>query len=162
MYRLYTPAMKLFYELDNAVHNKKINRLLDKDARISARMQEMDEQRKAQKEVDKLCFSFDDFDGQRIQAVVSVEERTWKRGEKWFSWVSWFCKDRVYLDLDIRFSHQVGPKKESYKGGILGTSTSIQNGEKPHKAFMRFAKEHNLTNVKLSLPWENAPDPAVK
>lgn len=81
-----------------------------------------------------------DYDGEEIVATVRVEEREWKRGEKWFKWVGWFYKPQVRRSLDISFDKEVGPEKGSWKGGTLGHGMEMKAGETIDEAFDRYCK----------------------
>ena len=104
-----------------------------------------DEQRKATDTLKKVVFNFSDFDGEEIQASTHIEEREWKRGVKWFKWLSWFCKPKVRRSLDIKFSKETGPRKGSWKGGTIGHSIDMLPGELHEAAFRRYCKENKMT-----------------
>lgn len=95
--------------------------------------------------VEKACpavtFEFDDYDGQRIQAVTRIEERVWKFGVGWFKWLSLFRPDKVRRSLDISFSAEVGPEKGSWKGGTMGHGIDMLPGELHEAAFRRYCEQ---------------------
>lgn len=91
----------------------------------------------------KARFAFDDFDGRRIQADTHIEEREWRFGTGYFKWLSLFRRRKIVRSLSIRFSEGVGPEKGSWKGGTVGTSIDMLQGELHEAAFKRFCeKEH--------------------
>lgn len=106
-----------------------------------------DEQCKATDALKKIVFNFRDFDGEEIQAATHIEEREWIRGEKWFKWLSWFCKPKVRRSLDIAFSKETGPSKGSWKGGTFGHSIEMLPEELHAAAFRRYCAEHKMTLI---------------
>lgn len=86
----------------------------------------------------KAVFEFEDFDGERITATCTVEEREWRRGSGWFKWLSWFYKPKVSRCIDIRFSSEVGPERGSWKGGITGHGIDMLPGESCERGFRRY------------------------
>lgn len=106
-----------------------------------------EEQREFEETMPKRTFSFRDYDGEEIEAVTHIEEREWKFGEGWFKWLSLFCRSKVRRDLDINFSKEVGREKGSWKGGTVGHSIEMLDGELHAEAFQRYAAKHGLTIV---------------
>ena len=86
-------------------------------------------------------FLFDDYDGERITATVTIEEREWHKGEGWFRWLRFFTKPMIRRSLDIKFSDEVGPEKGSWKGGTMGTGCTMQLSDTAESAFRRFCDE---------------------
>ncbi|RLF07497.1 MAG: hypothetical protein DRJ64_02885 [Thermoprotei archaeon] len=94
--------------------------------------------------IDKMQFKFfDGVDEEEIIATVSRERRILKRGSGWFKWLSIFYKDEVIDYLEMNFDKEVGSKKGSWKGGIVGTSTRFTQDESPEIAFQRYCIEEN-------------------
>lgn len=93
-------------------------------------------------EMKQLCptsrFLFRDYDGVEITATCIIEEREWCRGEGWFKWLRWFYPAKIRRDLDLAFSSEVGPNKGSWKGGTVGHSIEMLDGETPEQAFRRY------------------------
>lgn len=83
-------------------------------------------------------FVFEDFDGERIVATCTVEEREWHRGEGWFKWLRLFWTPMIRRSLDISFSSEVGCEKGSWKGGTIGHGIDMLTGETPRQAFERY------------------------
>lgn len=93
--------------------------------------------------VPKAKFEFEDYDGQKIVATTHIEEREWRFGTGWFSWLSLFTKPKIFRTLELSFSSEVGPEKGSWKGGTVGTSIEMLPNEEPESAFRRYCeKEH--------------------
>lgn len=95
-------------------------------------------------QVPKVVFLFKDFDGEELKATCYIEEREWRFGSGWFKWLSYFKKPIVRRELNITYSDEVGPKKNTYKGGIIGTSCEISKDELPVDAFICYCSTHNL------------------
>lgn len=94
--------------------------------------------------VPKAIFEFEDYDGKRIKATTHIAEWEWKFGEGSFKWLSIFRKPKIRRSLDIQFSEEVGPEKGSWKGGTIGHSIDMTEGELHESAFRRYCEqEHN-------------------
>lgn len=107
--------------------------------------------------VPKSCFVFKDYDGQEITATCYIEEREWHRGEGLFKWLKYFYPAKIRRSLDLAFSAEVGPEKGSWKGGTVGHSTDILEGETPEQAFRRYCeKGYNRRGRKTSLEFIKA------
>lgn len=114
-YRLFDDKGNLFYEIKN---KEGLNDL-----------EYFDNIRKAKQECPKVLFNLKDFDGTEVIAKTIIEEVVYEKGEGWFKWLSWFCKSEVYRRLDIEFDKETGPEKGNWKGGTIGCSFIINNGE---------------------------------
>ena len=126
-HRLFDAEGNLFYEW--------------KAAKGKKRSDEIDEKKR---EVTAQYFLIRDYDGARIVAKTVMEERMWLKGEKWCSWLSWFTKPFVRRVIDIQFSQEVGTAKGSWKGGLIGTSIDIAEGETHADGFIRYCfKEYS-------------------
>lgn len=90
-----------------------------------------------EEKVPKAVIRFKDFDGEANEATVFIEEREWKFGEAWCSWLSWFRKPMIRRVLDISYKTEVGGEKGSWKGGVVGESCEILPGEDIMVAFQR-------------------------
>lgn len=94
-------------------------------------------------------FLFSDFDGEVIEVSCKKEQWEWRRGTGWFEWLSLFSKPKVRTSLDLSFSAEVGRKKGSWKGGVIGTSIDMPDfNESYENAFRRYCKIKNLQFVK--------------
>lgn len=98
------------------------------------------------------AFAFDDFDGERIEAVTKIEEREWRLGTGWFKWLSLFRKAKIRRSLDITFSEETGERKGSWKGGTIGHSIDMLPGELHEAAFRRYCAQHRMTFLGRSPP----------
>lgn len=106
-----------------------------------------DAQREAEKACPKVAFRFVDYDGAKITASTHINEREWRRGEKWCSWLSLFYRPMVKRSLDIHYSAEVGPRKGSWKGGTIGCGMNMLPGELHEEAFVRHCIKENLTYI---------------
>ena len=86
----------------------------------------------------KVSFEIEDFDGQRIVATTLIEQRDYTFGEGWFQWLRFFRRNMVKRSLDIDFSAEVGPEKDSWKGGTVGHGIDMLPGELHEAAFQRY------------------------
>lgn len=110
------------------------------------------EQMEAEGKVGKVAFKIRDFDGELIEAVTHIEEREWRFGTKWCSWLSWFRKPKIVRSLDIRFSSEVGREKGSWKGGTIGHGITMLPGETPEQTFRRYCgQEHRSKSGKYKI-----------
>lgn len=133
------------------LEGKHFGTVLDKDDRQRGiRMYES--QRKLDAEVPKVKFLLRDYDGVEITATTFVNERQWKRGTSWCSWLSLFWPDQICRSLNITFSGETGPEKGSWKGGTIGTSIEMLKGETHEDAMRRFCtQEHRSKNGKFKM-----------
>jgi hypothetical protein len=98
-------------------------------------------------EIEKTCpksyFAFEDYDGTRIVAACTIEEREWHRGRGWFKWLRHFSKPIIHRSLRINLSEEMGPEKGSWKGGTIRTSCNMETNDTPEDAFKRWCdREH--------------------
>lgn len=82
----------------------------------------------------------DKYDDEMIPTKIYVEEREWR--PKWLTWTKKFAKIRRVID--VHFSSEVGKRKGSWKGGTIGCSYEILNGEEPLECLKRMEKERDL------------------
>ncbi len=82
----------------------------------------------------------DRFDNTTVNATISVEEREWR--PLWFMWTSVFAKKR--RTISIEFDKQVGKKKGSFKGGVLGCSYDLFPSETPVECLKRMETNREL------------------
>ena len=75
----------------------------------------------------------DKFDTSVCPCVYWVEEREWR--PKWMTWTGMFKKVRRYIEIE--FSKEVGPGKDSWKGGVVGCSFDLLPGETPEDCIRR-------------------------
>ena len=105
------------------------------------------EQKTQEAECPKIVFSFLDYDKEQIFARCHVEEREWRHGTGWFTWLSLFRKPLVRRCLSLEFDREVGARKGSWKGGTLGHAVEMLPGDSPEWAFRRYCAAHGLTYV---------------
>lgn len=104
-----------------------------------------DEQQRAEDACPSACFMFLDYDLEKITATTLITEREWRFGTGWFKWLSFFRRPRVRRSLKIEYDNEVGKKKGSWKGGILGTGIDMEPGELHKDAFTRHCEKNDLT-----------------
>jgi hypothetical protein len=91
-------------------------------------------------------YEFADFDGERIVATCRIEEREWRRGKGIFR-LLYIGRNRISRSLDLQFSSEVGRRKGSWKGGTIGHSIDMRDGELHESAFRRYCVERGLTFI---------------
>jgi len=69
-----------------------------------------------------------------------ITEREWR--QKWLKWTKRGAKIKRTLDVD--FSEEVGPRRGSYKGGVLGTGFIIPKSGNYYDALKTMEKEYNM------------------
>ena len=82
----------------------------------------------------------DKYDGEVIPTTIYVEEREWR--PKWLGWTSLFATKRK--TIDVHFSKECGEEKGSWKGGSIGCSYDLKNGEEPLDCLKRMEKEREF------------------
>lgn len=100
--------------------------------------------------IEKSCpaarFAFKDFDGEPGVATVRISQGEWAFGTGWFKWLSLFRPRKSVRALDIEFSIETGERKGSWKGGTLGSHSSIEDDDEWHEeAFRRYCRENKMT-----------------
>lgn len=98
--------------------------------------------RRAEARVPKQMFRILDFDGEEIIATCHIEEREWRFGTGWCTWLSWFRRPRIKHYIDITYSKEVGPRKGSWKGGTMGESAEMTQGDTALTAFIRHCNKN--------------------
>ena len=116
--------------------------------RAGGRHGEFDSDYEFERTMPKASFAFDDYDGKRIRADTHIEEREWKFGTGWFSWLSLFRPKEVRRSLSINFSEEVGPEKGSWKGGVCGHGIDMLPGELHEAAFRRYCEQEHRSKYR--------------
>ena len=98
-------------------------------------------------EVYKFYTFKDPYDGEVTVARVNIMEMLWIRGKwAWLRAILRFfpgcVKRRRYIDVEFR--DEVGPKKGSWKGGLMGTSFNMEPDETIEECFTRFILEYDF------------------
>lgn len=89
-------------------------------------------------------FEYEDkYDGKKTIARINIEEREWIRG-KW-KWLRAILKhvpgcQKIRREIKIDFRDEVGSKKGSWKGGIMGTGYEMLPGETLTQCWKRFCE----------------------
>ena len=104
--------------------------------------------RAIQQSIPKATFSLIDFDGEPVRATTFVEEREWRFGTGWWSWLSAFRRPKINRSLSIEFRKQTGPEKGSWKGGTTGTGIEMLPGETPENAMRRYCEQEHLSKYR--------------
>lgn len=88
----------------------------------------------------------DKFDFQQIPAKYKIEKYVWYRGKIFpFTILKYFNFGRlIQKSISIDFSEEVGKRKGSWKGGVVGTSFIMNEGETHLQCWERFCIERDL------------------
>ena len=97
-----------------------------------------DEMNRIRDALPKIKFSFKDFDGEENVATCYLETSMYRQGTSWCMFLGYIFKPQYYRKMDIEFAKETGRQKGSYKGGTMGTSTTIEPWESPEEAFKRY------------------------
>ena len=89
----------------------------------------------------------DNYDGSTILTTVYCEHRIWTRGTSWVSWIKWFTKPMIITSLSLSFDQEVGKGKGSWKGGTIGHSIDMLDGETSEEACVRYCNKSGHTFV---------------
>ena len=72
-----------------------------------------------------------------------ITEREWRR--KWFKWTK--MSARIKRTVDVEFSEEVGPRRGSWKGGVLGTGFDITKTGDINEGLKTMEKEYDMYSV---------------
>jgi hypothetical protein len=78
---------------------------------------------------------------QECLATIKVEEREWRW--KSFKWLK--LTRKIRKDINVSFNSEIGEKKGSWKGGVLGCSYEMRYNETPYQTLKRMEKERKFT-----------------
>lgn len=79
------------------------------------------------KEIHPYIYILNSGEVQERQAAITLVEREWRR--KWLMWTNLFNK--VVRVIDIQFNEEIGEGVGSWKGGTIGCSYEMKQGETP-------------------------------
>lgn len=79
----------------------------------------------------------DPYDGEVIPCTIKVDEMEWR--PKWLKWTSLFSK--VVRGIDVDFEKEVGKRKGSWKGGVVGCHHKLKPNETVKECLDRMMKE---------------------
>lgn len=75
-----------------------------------------------------------------IEATISVSEMEWRW--RMFRWLRWGAL--VRRTIDVEFSAEVGNRRGSWKGGVLGCSYEMRRDEGPAECLHRMRRERSF------------------
>lgn len=102
----------------------------------------------ARENAPKKIFIIEDFDGAIGEAECHIEEREWTKGVGLFSWLRWFIPNEKVRSIDISYNIEIGKRKDSWKGGIIGCGINLLPAESLIDGFMRHCKINNIKFIK--------------
>ena len=120
---------------------------------------DFDSLRQHEENVPKIVFTFNDYDGEEIEATCHLQTSHYCRGKGLFKFLRLFTKEQRST-MDIQFNKQVGYEKNSWKGGTLGHGIEMMPNETPLQAFVRYGtsddhyknhgtKNRGFTNIRV-------------
>lgn len=95
----------------------------------------------AKSKCSSIDFLIEDYDGEKVVLKTYLEIREWKRGDGLFKWMSWFRKGIFKRSLELDFTKEVGKSKGSWKGGMIGHSIELLDGETRLDAIKRYCEQ---------------------
>lgn len=151
IYRMYSA----FWGLDSTRRTK--HELLNLDGSLFKDITNLcwDETRAIETTQPKIVFNFLDYDNEENEVTCTRSRSIYSRGHtsyiknkfisKSLIWImSLFVKPKVYDTLDLKFKHEIGPRKGSWKGGVVGHSVNILPSEDISDTFKRYCSQPKL------------------
>lgn len=124
------------------------NRLVDKNHICGKALSELS---KICKQIPKSCVVLIDYDRELINCQYYVREDVYEHGDGYFKWLKWFTKNKKKRYVCLEFDKEVGVEKDSWKGGLCGTTIELQHTyEKPEDAILRWICEEKFKDNKGS------------
>ena len=93
----------------------------------------------------KQVYNVKDYDDSLVEMSVYSTYMEFARGTGWFKWLSWFTKNHKRKSIDISFNKAVGRRKDSWKGGLLGTGAAMKENENTSQAVLRIFQQKDST-----------------
>lgn len=151
----YKPLLDIYWFLPWSNRELSLSQLLDIDGNVwytkdrdaykkdALEAMKLDEQ--YEESQPKIKVLFKDYDGKEITATLSKSYSEYRLGtsKNWRRFFKLFgVKPTTYVSMSIEYSSEVGPEKESWKGGVTGMAISLDNKEDDMvEAFKKFCKE---------------------
>lgn len=88
-------------------------------------------------------FLVTDYDGEQIEATCHLERRRYRIGKGIWHWLR-LKKTEVFTKLGVQFSGEVGPRKGSWKGGMIASSSIAEPTDTHASAMRKFCETNNL------------------
>jgi len=92
----------------------------------------------------------DSYDNELITASCKLERRRWELGIGAFKWLKYFVNTKVSTSLEMDFNKEIGSRKGTWKGGVVGTSIELDSDEDYKDAFKRWCKINNHKYVGIN------------
>lgn len=94
-----------------------------------------------------MRFAFSDYDGERIEATVRMEDFEHAVGRGRWAWLDRVIPRRIGHRYDVEYSKECGRRKGSWKGGMLSCNGVAEPGELHEAAFRRHAAEEGFRDI---------------
>lgn len=90
-----------------------------------------------------------DADGTVVRALVHVTEMQWRRGYGRLQWMWGFLPGIHRKSIEIEFQQEMGPRKGSWKGGLIALGFEMLQDESITDAFKRFVQDKSESDRDL-------------
>jgi hypothetical protein len=94
-------------------------------------------------------FIIDGYDDKILQVKCRLTKTTFTRGTGLFSWLKYIYPIEEYIYVEMEFSDELGEGKDTWKGGVLGTSTLLKNNG-INKTVQAFCEKEGHTYIGLN------------
>lgn len=94
--------------------------------------------------IEPLVIPCIDYDGEKFNALIRIEEREWRRGRGSWKFLRWFTRPKIERYIEMHFDKEVGKRKSSWKGGMIATSTPLIDNN-IYSSFSQFCMRENIT-----------------
>lgn len=84
---------------------------------------------------------------QHRKATINMEELEWRR--KWLMFTK--IGNYVRKEINIEFDDEVGERTGTWKGGVLGCSYDMRDGETMEQTLRRMERNENYNNMKIQI-----------
>lgn len=109
-----------------------------------------DKCRQIEQDIPKVKFSFNDFDGEEVEAECFLFKQIYHRGSGVFKWLKYITKPLEYLRCDVTYNKEVGKSKNSWKGGTLSCSFYCEDESLSIEQILReHCEKEKFTNLKI-------------
>lgn len=98
----------------------------------------------AEQPENSLSFNIIDYDGEVIRTTVYIVENEYKFGGGKFKWLSLFRKNSIVRNLEIKYASEVGRKKGTWKGGMVGHSFEMEKDMSLYDAILTYCEKNKI------------------
>lgn len=131
------------------------NRWLDLGGKVFERVPDeatFEKREAAKQRAPRVMFAFSDYDGERIEATVRMEDFEHAVGRGRWAWLDRVIPRRIGHRYDVEYSKECGRRKGSWKGGMLSCNGVAEPGVLHEAAFRRHATEEGFRDIQRIAP----------